>query len=80
MPLGSRWAVQESCLLAGEIDVAVTAAERENRRGLWGYIYSSTSVNVPRLEVDIRFLHLRIVDAECVNKQTTPPRRMGVGR
>lgn len=47
MPLGSRWAVQESCLLAGEIDAAVTAAERENRRGLRGYIYSSTSVNVP---------------------------------
>lgn len=32
--------MQESCLLAGEIDVAVTAAERENGGGLWGYIYS----------------------------------------
>lgn len=37
---GSRWAVQESCPPAGEIDVAVTAAERENGGGLWGYIYS----------------------------------------
>lgn len=60
--------MQESRLPAGEIDVAVTAVERENGRGLWGYSYSQTSVNAPRLEVDIRFSHLRIVDNECVNK------------
>lgn len=40
MPLGSRWAVQEPCLLAEEIDVAVTAAERENpERPLGLYLF-----------------------------------------
>lgn len=31
--------MQESCLLAGEIDVAVTAAERENGRPLGLYLF-----------------------------------------
>lgn len=40
-------------------DVDLTASECENKRSLWGYIYSYSSRNVLQLEVDMIFLHLR---------------------
>lgn len=42
-----------------ESDVDLTASECENKRGLWGYIYSYSSRNILLVEVDIIFLHLR---------------------